>query len=627
MSLQSSYRYFGRFFYILADKRKKFILLVFVFLFLSLIEAFGIGLVGPFMALAVNQNLVHQNALLQSVYDQIGQGPGSEKYVIAILGIGIVTILSLKSVLVFLLQKQIFKFGFGMQAGLRMRLISTYLKAPYTFHLKRNTASAIQHILGETGTFANGFLMPLLTCSSNLLITCALIILLAAIDVVATLSVSIGIGICALVLWRFRHQIAGWGKACSLADAEIARIVSHSLGGFKETRVIGCEAYFEQQLAKQAKIFQHVSSSFNAFKLLPRYIIEILLIGFLISLVLFYIFAGYSSEKLTETLGVFGLASIRLIPASSGLMQGLTGLRNSGYIVNQLYMQFKQLEEARSEDESHFINPERSVEKRSPNAAKQLTSGIAFDRDVTIDHLSYTYPGAARPALTDITFTLRKGESIALIGRSGAGKTTLVDVILGLLIPQSGDIKIDDVSYRHSVRAWQDLVGYIPQSIFLIDDTIERNIAFGVADEHIDAAHLNHVIQMAQLSELIDQLPDGVKTQVGERGARLSGGQRQRIGIARALYHQREILVLDEATSALDNETEYLVNEAIKSLSGSKTLIIIAHRLTTVEHCDRIYLMDQGQIVKAGSYDEVVPANGFYSLGLEGDMEEKTCNA
>ncbi|MFM6898570.1 MAG: ATP-binding cassette domain-containing protein, partial [Microcystis panniformis] len=212
----------------------------------------------------------------------------------------------------------------------------------------------------------------------------------------------------------------------------------------------------------------------------------------------------------------------------------------------------------------------------------------------------------SEPALNNISLSLKKGESIALIGKSGAGKTTLVDVILGFLIPESGDIQVDGVSIYQDIRSWQNLIGYIPQSIFLTDDTIERNIAFGVPDSLIDKERLQQAISSAQLTELVEQLPNGIKTEVGERGVRLSGGQRQRVGIARALYHEREILVLDEATSALDNETEKLVSQSIQALSGMKTLIVIAHRLTTVEYCDRVYLMDRGIITKSGSYKEVV---------------------
>ena len=229
-----------------------------------------------------------------------------------------------------------------------------------------------------------------------------------------------------------------------------------------------------------------------------------------------------------------------------------------------------------------------------------------FRDKIELQQISYQYPQAEENALDCLDLKINKGESIALIGKSGAGKTTLVDVILGLLIPQHGDIKVDNQSIYSDISVWQNLIGYIPQSIFLLDDSIEKNIAFGTPEHLIDRPKLQQAIKAAQLEELIERLPQGTKTIVGERGVLLSGGQRQRIGIARALYHEREILVLDEATAALDNETESLVTEAIKSLANSKTMIIIAHRLTTVEHCDRIYELERGRIVRSGSYQEVV---------------------
>ena len=231
---------------------------------------------------------------------------------------------------------------------------------------------------------------------------------------------------------------------------------------------------------------------------------------------------------------------------------------------------------------------------------------ITFSNQIELDHITYSYENSSQLAVENISLRIKKGQSIALIGKSGSGKTTLVDIILGLLDPKAGDILVDGKSIYNNLRSWQDMVGYIPQSIFLIDDTVERNIAFGVPDRLIDTERMYQAIKAAQLEELIAQLPEGIKTQVGERGVRLSGGQRQRIGIARALYHERKILVLDEATSALDNETERLVSDAIKSLAGTKTLIIIAHRLTTVEHCDRVYLLEKGRVVESGSYREVV---------------------
>ncbi|HEY9302545.1 MAG TPA: ATP-binding cassette domain-containing protein, partial [Phormidium sp.] len=235
-----------------------------------------------------------------------------------------------------------------------------------------------------------------------------------------------------------------------------------------------------------------------------------------------------------------------------------------------------------------------------------LASALSSIKQIKLDNVLYRYSEKIDPAINNISLEINQGESIAFIGKSGAGKTTLVDIILGVLTPQSGDITVNGVSIYNSLRTWQDVVGYIPQSIFLLDETIEQNIAFGVPKSQIDHERLQQSIAAAQLEEVISQLPQGIHTRVGEHGVMLSGGQRQRIGIARALYHEREVLVLDEATSALDNETEQKVSEAIRALSGKKTVIIIAHRLSTVEHCDRVYLLEQGQVVRSGKYGEVV---------------------
>jgi len=302
-------------------------------------------------------------------------------------------------------------------------------------------------------------------------------------------------------------------------------------------------------------------------------------------------------------LSVFAVASIRMLPAASALLGSISTVRSYRYIVDKLYFDLKEVESKKL-----VTNLSGSVVKiaSSKKAWSEEPQAMSFTNRVALQQVSYRYPNSNKSAIRDVSLTIKKGQAIALIGKSGAGKTTLVDIILGLLNPEGGDIQVDGVSIYHDIRQWQNLIGYIPQSIFLMDDTVERNIAFGVPDEQINSQRLQKALEAAQLSQLIADLPEGVKTWVGERGLRLSGGQRQRIGIARALYHEREILVLDEATSALDNETEGLVNEAIKSLSGQKTLIIIAHRLSTVEHCDRIYLMEQGTIVKEGSYEEVV---------------------
>jgi ATP-binding cassette, subfamily B, bacterial PglK len=625
MSPSSSSQYIRKFRYLLVGKEKEFIFLIFLFLFLSLLETVGIGLIGPFIGLAINPQAIHENTVLATLY-QWG-GFAAEREMILALGVAIVLILCSKAMLSFRIQTLIFQFGFGHQEVLRLRLISSYLRSPYIFHLTRNTANLVNMILTETGKFANQTLLPLLFLTSNSLVVLTLIVLLGITDSVATLAVFSGLGLASMILMQFRQQIASWGKEKAATELAIFKTVRHGLESFKDTRIIGCEDHFESQLALQAGRYRHIAASFCSFQSFPRYIVEILLVTFLISIVLFYLFSGYPAQKLTATLGIFGVASIRLIPASTAVMGALTTIKNNSYVVHDLYQDLKEVEAQTSFSAPLTTAPRKMTNARLANTpelslANSGNRPIQFDREIELDRVTYQYPEASIPSLQDISFRIKKGESIAFIGRSGAGKTTLVDVILGLLTPQAGDIRIDGQSYSKNLRSWQQLIGYIPQSIFLMDDTIERNIAFGVADADIDDSQLQEAIRMAQLSELIDQLPKGLKTEVGERGVRLSGGQRQRIGIARALYHQREVLVLDEATAALDNETEYLVTEAIKSLGGVKTLIIIAHRLSTVEHCDRLYLMEKGRIIKSGLFHEVVTDNKYFAFSSDADSLE-----
>ncbi|GAB4233130.1 MAG: ABC transporter ATP-binding protein [Stanieria sp.] len=574
--------------------------MVLLCLFTSLLESLGIGLVGPFIALATNLNLIFQKYWSNQLYNQLGFS--SEIQFIGFLGLVIVGILYLKAFLGFKIQKYIFEFGFGQQADLRLKLLHAYLTVPYVFHLNRNTAVLIQNILTETDNFANGVLMPILFGFSNLVVILALTILLLKTNLIATASIFIILLLVASILYWFKNKLARWGKEGHESNVEMIRLINHGLGGFKETKVIGCESYFENQMVQQAGKFKIAVTNANAFSLLPRYILEPLIITFLVGFTIAYLLQNQSAETLTATLGVFGMASIRLLPAASNFISTVASVRRCSYIVDQLYFDLKELEKV---EFNHNWQLSNSTLKQSFFTYSD-EKVIPFKNEIILDRVTYSYPKASKSSLKNISLVIKKGESLGLMGKSGAGKTTLVDVILGLLTPESGDIKVDGISVYENLRAWQNLVGYIPQSIFLIDDTIERNIAFGVPDHLLNRRKIEEAIAAAQLTELIHELPDGLETIVGERGVRLSGGQRQRIGIARALYHQREILVLDEATSALDNDTEKLVNEAIKSLKGKKTMITIAHRLSTIKECDRIYLLDRGQIVRSGSYQEVV---------------------
>ncbi|MEB3280491.1 MAG: ABC transporter ATP-binding protein [Lyngbya sp.] len=583
-----------------------------LFTFVSTIEVIGIGLIGPFIALASRPEVVvEENSQIAWLYKQLGFTQPSQ--MVAFIGILVIVIFCVKSFTSWSIQSYIFKYSYIQRGRLVSKLMTAYIEAPYTFYLTKNSAHLIDHIVGETTKFADSVLSTLLSSTANFITLIAISILLCFASPLAVASLIFIMVPLTFLFSIFKDKVRLWGKELYEANQGIIRGVNHGLGGFKETRIIGCGPYFERECTLQAQRYANASIGFYAFKLSPRFLTETMLVVFLVGFTSINLFLNKDMSELTSTLSIFALASIRLIPAFSNLTSGLSALKNSSYALNQLYTDLKELETLEFDpsfyQKDHYNSSLIDHEHQQPVE----NSTMPFQEKIVLDRVTYSYPNTSEIALKNISMTLAKGESIAFIGKSGAGKTTLVDVILGLLLPQSGDILVDGESIYKNLRSWQNLIGYIPQSIFLIDDTLERNIAFGLPDHLIDENKLNKALEGAQLKEVVARLPEGIKTRVGERGVRLSGGQRQRVGIARALYHERDILVLDEATSALDNETESLVTEAIQSLSGNKTMIIIAHRLTTVAHCDCIYKMEKGQIVESGSYEQVVLKSDTFS--------------
>jgi len=588
--------YLSKFLFVISAKKIKLLLIVTLFITISLLDAIGIGLIGPFIGLAVKPETIQGNVWLSNLYGYLKLS--SINQFIALLGLAVVILFYFKSFLYYQIQNYVLKFCYSQQVLLRLRMLRTYLSLPYTFYLKTNSAHVIQNISGESANFTYSIAIPLLNSIANLFVLVVLLLLMAKTDLLATVSIFGLLLIVVVPFHYFRHKVASWGKAGVEANTETIRVVNHAIGGLKTTKLIGCESFFENQLLAQSNKYARAASLFHSFQQLPRIVIETLLITFVVGFVSLSLIIAERSDSLVSVLGIFAIASVRIIPSASQLLTCMGVLRNNKPTLDRIYLDLKELETP--ESLNYLGMSGNKVDAVNNNQVHP------FADKLVIDKLNYSYPAAARQALVDVSLTIKKGESIALIGKSGAGKTTLSDVFLGLLIPQSGDIQVDGLSVYSDLRAWQNLIGYIPQSIFLMDDTIERNIAFGLPDDQIDQQKLDKAIKSAQLSELVEQLPEGVHTFVGENGVRLSGGQRQRIGIARALYYEREILVLDEATSALDNETESLISEALRELGRTKTMIVIAHRLTTVEHCDRIYEMSNGQIVRSGSYQEIV---------------------
>ena len=386
----------------------------------------------------------------------------------------------------------------------------------------------------------------------------------------------------------FHEKIHSYGQKINEVGPSLVQGVQEGIDGLKEIRILGKEEYFHQKVRVAAEIVARYNTYMNLLTTLPRFLLELLIVSFIVLLVNGSLLLNSNLEILLPTLLIFALAALRLIPIANAITGNLTLLRGHRYAVSLLYRELKK-HKAKSYVSRQTINHARD----------------SF-RYLSMDHIYFHYPDSSRMVLSDVSLEIHAGESIGLIGPSGSGKTTLVNVLLGLLEAPQGQLLYNGCPLKASLPDWRAQIAYLPQDLFLIDGTLQANITFGLDGENIDDARLHQALDKSRLAKLVEELPQGVSTLLGERGVRLSGGQRQRVALARAFYHQRTVLVMDEATSALDNETEQEVINEIQQLKGQVTTIVIAHRLATVQHCDRIYRLENGRIVKQGSYSTVV---------------------
>lgn len=604
--------------YILPATKFQILLVASLFICTSFIEALGIGIVGPFLSLANDFDSINETPILSGLSRFLGIERAN--YFVALLGLAAIILFLIKSFIAWSNQVFITRFSDRQQRLLIVKLAGAYLKAPYVYHLGRNSSAIVDRLIEIANAFSSSVFMPLLTTLANVFLFVALFILLCFTSFKIMLTLLIVLIPVIIFFNSFAPKIRNWGKEMRESKADIIKTVNHAFGSIKETKIIGCESFFEDEILKQARKLEVSHRTFISFRLLPRFVLESVIVSSVIAIVSASVFMnGEGIAKATSALGVFALASIRLLPAISNSINGVNQLRASSFTINQIYNELSELSELKDEVFTTLKEQDNTAsislrDTRVFKDEKENTSDTdwlykeSFEKEISLDNITYRYPESSRPALENISLTISKGESIAFIGKSGAGKTTLIDVILGLLCPQEGDLLVDGSSIYEHLDYWRKLVAYIPQSIFLIDDTIASNIAFGMPKHLIDKKSLEHAIQVAQLSEVIENLQNGVETQVGERGILLSGGQKQRVGIARAIYHGKQILVLDEATAALDSETEKLITDSIFSLSSNKdlTLITIAHRLTSLKYCDRVYTLSDGKIIDVGTYKQIV---------------------
>ncbi len=497
----------------------------------------------------------------------------------------------LKAVILGLIGWHESQFVLQRQAAFAERLLGFYLSRPYESLLGRNSAELVRNVtLLSMRLFVKG-LLPIVQLATETLSAVGVILMLMLIDPVLTLGVGgimvAGVGGFYLVM---RGRLYRWGQITLAHETQALKWLNQSLGAPKLIKLWGLEDYFREHFAQPTQLKARSTALSLVAPTWPRLYLEAVAVVALLAVIAVMVAGrGQSPAQIFPFLGVLGVAALRLLPSASKIVAAISLLRENRSTVDILM----------AEGMAGYV----------PASASIQTHPLSLHRDIRLDAVDYTYPGAETPSLRNVSLLIPAGSSLALVGRSGAGKTTLADLLLGLLSPSSGQILVDGLNMADNHVGWQRQIGYVPQDVYVLDDTLARNVALGCDDDQIDSDRLKQVLRLARLDQLVDSLPGGIQAMLGDRGAKLSGGQRQRIGIARALYRDPAVLVLDEATSALDSETERDISDAIAALSGRLTVVIIAHRLSTIRHCDMVALMADGQLQACGSFDQLARDN------------------
>lgn len=583
-----------------ARERVALLGLVVASLLMGALQVAGVGSVMPVLALMAKPGIAHENPILSWAFVTFGFA-STQSFLYFVGAVALGSIILSNAFIAFTTWLMI-RYSWGVHARISVTLLDSYLAKPYEEFLIRNSADLRKNVLQEVGRFTSGVLSPLLSLVGFGTVVLFLVTFLIWLNpLIAAVAVVVLGGGYVLLFVGVRRALTSSGEARSAADSQRFKIVGESLDGIKETKVLGREATYVSLLRRPAQVLARTSTTQQVLGQMPRFAIEALAFGSILLAVLFFMSSGADLEGVVVVVGVYAFAGYRLLPAVQNIYQSWSTIRFNQTALNSIHNEY--------------------AERAPSDSTVDADDRLAFRESLELDQINFTYPNALSPALKDVSITIRKGSSVAFIGETGGGKTTLADVILGLLRPRQGRLSVDGVALNTPVviRRWQRNLGYVPQEIYLTDDSVAANIAFGVPPGDIDPAAVERAARIANIhSFIVQELPHGYSTVVGERGVRLSGGQRQRIGIARALYRDPPVLVLDEATSDLDVATEAAVQDAITSASRERTVIMIAHRLSTTRNCDVLYVIEQGRIVRQGTYEQVVDENGLMKVTSQG---------
>ena len=574
---------FLKMFFYLLDKedKKKFIGFIFILMLGGFISLLGIAAIIPLVSVLLSPEKVRHLPFL-------GTLPYLQALIFAIGAL--IVAFWLRTIAGVLIIKKQTSFLFGLTAKIQEKLFGKYLNAPYVYHVEKNSSTLINALSTDVNAVSYDIFASLGTMLNEGITAGIIVIALLFWDPIFTIFVIGGVIFSAkLYMSVFKRKAASFGQFRTDCYAKLTQCITQSLGGFKETKLYHKESAFISQAKLYAeKIAQ--SDSFGAtFSLGCRYLVESVSITIVLVLLFAYVFLGCTEQKVFILLSIFGVAAVQLLPGINRLMQAASLIRYSFPSLVKLYNEMN----------------EATLANKFSFCTEESTSPLRFQKDIQLQAITFSYGDKA--VLNNVFMQIKKGEKVAIVGESGAGKTTIVDIILGLLIPQAGELHVDGVALtQENVANWQALLGYIPQMIYLYDSDIRQNVAFGVPENEVDDNQVRICLEMASLTEFVSEFPQNIYTRVGENGVQLSGGQRQRIGIARALYRNPSILVMDEATAALDNKTEAEVTKALTVAGEGRTIITIAHRISTIMHYDVIFYLHKGTVIAKGNYQELM---------------------
>lgn len=580
-----------------AAERRQFLGLLALVVLMALIDLVGVAAVLPFLAVAADPSRIHDSPTLQWLYDS--SGVTTDSGFIVLLGMLVFAFIVLGLLVKLVAQYRIIRFSHMRNHSLSRRLMRKYLAHPYVWFLGRNSADLGVAILAECDKVVGTALIPATRILASAVSLVFLVGLLIAISPMVAAVAALGIsGAYALIFVFVRHRLGRLGAGIVAANAARHRSVQEAFGGIKDVKLLNLERRYAERYDDPSLTFASSSASSQVIAELPRFLLEAIAFGGLVLIILaLLVLQGGRLADLLPMLGVFGFAVLKIFPAVQQIYYSLAQIRFATPMLAKICKELMDGE----------LCP-ISVPLSGPTKALPLT------RSLELKDVRFGYPGATVQTLKGLTLSIPAFTKVGFVGGTGAGKTTAIDLILGLLVPDTGEVVVDgEVLTAETRPAWQRSLGYVPQQIFLIDDSVAANIAFGVPPEQRDLVAIERAARLAELHHFIrTELPQGYDTLVGERGVRLSGGQRQRIGIARALYHDPDILIFDEATSALDTLTERAVMEAVRNIDHTKTVIMIAHRLTTVRDCDTIFLLEDGRLAAEGDFETLVAKSDVF---------------